>query len=599
MSNSKAINGGKKRREQNFLGGAATLVAALAGVKILGAIYKIFINGLLEGDGSGYFNTAYDIYTPFYAIALAGLPIALARMVSGYAVRQRYKDVRRLRKVAQRAYFVTGTLSFVVLLAAAWPLLNFIGNTSAIFCVLFIAPSLLFCCVMSSYRGYYNGLHNMVPTAVSQLAEGMGRMVFGLVLAYGTNGYLNDVFQKTGKVFGKVITEGYDEVKDVIIPVANMAQREISKYNAAAAIIGVTLGAAVGALFLFIRDRKGGDGITAEEIELSPKPESSRTMLKMLVTIAIPVVIGSLVTNASGMIDSVMVQRQLSNLVKTHGAELAAQYTGLIKEGAELPNFLYGCYKGFAYSIYNLVPTLSEALAVSALTTLAALWVKRNNREIKYSIESTVRITAMIAMPAGLGISVLSGPILSLLYRNNPGEVAIATPLLQFMGISAVFAGLAAPLTSMLQAIGKQNVPVINMVIGMVMKIAINYTLVGVPSVNIRGAAMGSLVCYSFIVVADFICLCKYSRVVPNILKTLIKPAVCAGLSAAAAWAVNGLMGRVVSSSSLCTIAAIAAAGLTYILAIALTRTLVKDDVLMMPKGERLAAALTKMKIIG
>ena len=588
-----------KRRQQNFLGGAATLAMALAGVKILGAIYKIFINGLLEGDGSGYFTTAYDVYTPFYAIALAGLPIALARMVSAYSVSGRYKDIRRLRKVAQRAYFVVGTISFVLLLIAAWPLLSFMGNTNAIYCLLFIAPSLLFCCVMSSYRGYYNGLNNMVPSALSQLAEGLGRVIFGILLAWGTNWYLNSAFEKTGKVFSKLIVEGYDEVKGKVIPVADMAQREISKYNAAAAIIGVTLGAAMGALYLFIRDRRSGDGLTAAEIASSPEPDRRKTMLKMLAAIAVPVVIGSLVTNASGMIDSIMVQRQLGNLVKTHGAELSAQYAGLISEGSEMPNFIYGCYKGFAYSIYNLVPTITGALAVAALTTLSALWVKKNKKEIKYSIESTIRITSLIAMPAGLGICVMAGPVLNLLYSGNPGEVAISHPLLQYMGISAIFAGIAAPLTSMLQAIGKQTVPVINMAIGVAMKIVINLTLVSVPSINIKGAAIGSLVCYSFIVVADLVCLCKYSHVVPNIMKSLIKPAICAGICAAAGWASNGLLGQVISSAKLCTIAALAIAVVAYLLALAFTRTLVREDVLMMPKGEKLANTLSRMKIIG
>ena len=600
MANTVKVKSGAQRRQQNFVGGAATLVIALFGVKLLGAVYKIFINRLFQGDGSGYFNTAYDIYTPFYAIALAGLPVALSKLVAGYAASGRYKDLRAVQKVARRAYFVTGTISFVVLLLATYPFLTLTGNMRALPCILFIAPSLLFCCVMSSYRGYYNGMHNMVPTALSQIVEALGRVILGLVLAYGTNSWLTAAFNEKGTVFGKVITEGIDS-EGKVISAALMAQREIVIYIAAAAIAGVTLGAALGALFMVIYSKRRGDGLTEAEMANAPRPARQRDILKLLAGIAVPVVIGSLVTNASGMIDSIMVQRQLTNLMGTHGNEILAQYAGQLSEGLSpdrVPVFLYGCYKGFAYSIYNLVPTLAEALAVSALTTLAALWVRKERKEIRYSIESTIRITALIAMPAGVGISVLAGPLMSMIY-SNPGEVSIATPLLRYLGIAAIFAGLTAPLTSMLQAIGKQHLPVINMCIGMALKIGINYMLVGNPSVNIQGAAIGSLVCYGFIAVTDFICLCVCSGVTPNLLGTIIKPAVCAALCGAAAWATHGLLGRYLSSATLCTAGGILAAALVYLLAVALTRTLVREDVLMLPGGEKMAKGLAKLRVIG
>ena len=146
----------------------------------------------------------------------------------------------------------------------------------------------------------------------------------------------------------------------------------------------------------------------------------------------------------------------------------------------------------------------------------------------------------------------------------------------------------------MLQAIGKQNIPVRNIAIGAVLKIVVNFVLVGFPSINVVGAPVGTLCCYFYIFISNFICLLKYSHVRISILRTLLKPAFAGILCGAAAWASNGLLGWIIPSSKIVTILAICIAGIVYVIALLCTRAITREDLAMLPKGQKIAAVLAK-----
>ncbi|MCI8360886.1 MAG: polysaccharide biosynthesis protein [Clostridiales bacterium] len=594
-----------KRKQQSFLHGAGILVGATMLVKMIGAVFKIPVNNLLGGVGAGYFNSAYDLYLPLYSLAMAGLPIAISRMVAERVAQKRYRDVRKTLRIAQRAFLVTGLTGFFVMLLCAYPYILFIGNSGALMSILCITPSLLFCCVMSSYRGYYEGLRNMYPTAVSSVIEALGKLVLGLGFAYPVFLKARAEFDASGTVFGKAVEvpviENPEEQAKAIKEAVTAAA---GPYTAAAAILGITIGAALGALYLIIRHRRAGDNITIAELRASPRPIRNKQTLRIMISIAIPVVLGSLVTNVASLIDLATVQRRLVDAFHTGPDTVLQMYEGLLPSSVaglsgdelakEISNYLYGCYKGFAYSIYNLVPTLTSVLGVSALPALTTAWIERDRRGLKVNLESMVRTTALLALPGGVGITVLSENILNLLYAGKPREAAVAAPVLAILGFTAVFAGLTMPMTNMLQAIGKQNIPVRNMAIGAVLKIVVNFVLVGNPSLNVIGAPAGSLCCYAFIFIADLYCLLKYSGVRMNFFSTLIKPAFAAVLCGAAGWVSAGLLSWVIPKDKLVTILAICIAGLVYVISLLCTRAITREDVAMLPKGQKIAAVLAK-----
>jgi stage V sporulation protein B len=305
------------------------------------------------------------------------------------------------------------------------------------------------------------------------------------------------------------------------------------------------------------------------------------------------------------------VQRQLSNIVyedptffqNNFGAmwqELSADpdvnsYEALL---AAIPTYLYGCYKGFAFTIYSLVPTITSVIGVSALPAMTTAFTSGDKVRTRATLESALRITSLITLPAGFGIAAVSQGVLNLLYSEQPVSAAIAARPLTVLGFAVIFGGLAMPMTNLLQAIGKERIPVINMLIGAIIKIVLNYFLVGTQQVNIVGAAFSTLACYAFICVSDYIFLAKYTGVRPNMMATFVKPAIAAALCGLSAWAAYGLLGRV-TSDTLSTLLSIGIAAVVYLIAVLLLRIITKNDVFMLPKGEKIAKVLEKFHWIG
>lgn len=582
----------KTVKRQSLLHGATILVAATGLVKVLGGLFRIPLQNIIGSTGISYYDTAYALYLPIYSLAMAGLPIALSRLVSESVARGSYRDVRAYRRVAQRMFLASGLVGTFVLFLIAYPFASFV-NSGALLSILLTAPSLLFCCAMASYRGYYEGLRNMYPTAISSVIEALGKLVIGLVGAYIVVEIGMSEFRKAGTVFGAQV-EAMDGAA-----LEEVAYMMTLPYGAAAAIAGVTLGTLLGAIYLVLRKRMGGDGITREMLLASPPARSRRYYLRSLVSISIPIVIGSLAQNIAGLVDVTQVQRQLLSVVHNNTDLILNMYAGRLPAAADLDKvaqFLYGCYKGIAFSIYNLVPTLTAALGISALPALAAAWTKRDRKAIRSNLESVLRVSALFVLPAGLGIFSMARPIMNLLLRDA-GAASISAPILGILGITAIFSGMTMPLTNMLQAIGKQKIPVRNMAIGVVLKVGVNFVLVGIPSINIMGAPVGTLVCYLFLFVMNLIALLRHSRVRPDFVSVLLKPLTAALMCALAAWVsyrpLLGLLG-----GKLAAVCGIFCGAAVYLLALVLLRAIRKEDILTLPKGEKIAAKLERWRII-
>ena len=566
-------------KEQSFLQGSAILVIATLLVKVIGAIYRIPLGELLGSTGMGYYSTAYDLYVPMYSIAMAGLPIAISRIVSEHVAAGRYRHVKKTLNVAKLAFFVTGGTGFVLMTVLAFVLTKGLSvfNVGTLPGILAIAPCLLFCCIMSAYRGYYEGLRDMTPTAVSQVLEALGKLVFGFGIAF-------IVLKVTGNY----------------------------SYAAAGALLVITIGTGVSALYLEIKYRLTGKyTFTEEQLASAPQADTSGKTVKLLITIAIPVVLGSLVNNVSSLIDVAMVQSQLARAIEKAPEYFADIYDEFIvsetlnasKSGRifnwekDLPNALYGAHRGFAFSIYNLVPSLTSVLGVSAIPVLASAWTRRDRNEIKDNVNTMLRTTAIVAVPAGLGIVALAGQILDFLY-SDPYVIEIATPNLRILGLCAVFAGLNGPLTNMLQAIGRQGVPLRNIAVGAILKIVINFVLVGTPEINILGVPIGTTVCYAYICIANFICFVKYSGVMPNLMLAVGKPLICGVICAITANGVFLLFGSFGQCGSLATLVSIALAGIVYVIMLFLLKGITKKDIISLPKGKKIVKVLEKLKIM-
>ncbi len=558
-----------KRKQQSFEYGAIILLCSTLLVKVIGAIFKIPLSRLIGDLGFGYFDSAYQLFTPIYTLAMAGLPIAISRVVAERIQQERYRDVRKALKVTKKIFLITGLLGFVIMLLLIYPFVSLTDATGkTVYSLFAIAPSLLFCCIMSAYRGYYEGLRNMYPTAASDVIEALGKLILGYGFAYL-------IMKLSGDV----------------------------ALAAAGAMLGIMVGGAASATFLTLRYKFKGDGITEHELAAAPEPEDSKTIAKTIIMIAIPVVLASLANSVSSLVDVSMVKWQLTNMMGEYAGEIRDMYSASIADynkfqasaltNDELPTFLYGI-RGKAFTLYNLVPTITSVLGVSALPVLTSVWAKGkgDKAQVKRSIESTMKFTALIAMPAGFGFAFLGSEIMSLMY-NTVASVEIGGVMLRIYGLAAIFAGLAIPMISMLQAIGKEKISLRNVAIGAALKVVVNFIFVGIPSINIKGAAIGTFVSYLFIFIANLLSLIKYTGVKPNVYKTLIKPFIAAALCG-----VSTLVLDLSSFGKLGTVIEIAVAAVVYFIVLIIFNTFEPEDILSLPKGEKLLKLLTKLKFI-
>ena len=528
----------KKSRGSSFIESTLVLMIASVVVKLIGAFYSIPLTNLYGAAGTGIFNVAYYVYTTMFIISTAGLPVAVSRMVAASNTLGRGKEVRRIGRIAFLSFTVIGLVFSGIIFFGADLFVDLAGLPSARYAVLAIAPCIFFVALVSAIRGYYQGLANMVPTALSQVIEALGKLIFGLGLAY----YLAD--------------RGYS--LDIVV---------------AGAIGGVTIGTALGAFYIIavrLRDIRRGDVAVSD---LTQESRSAKELTRALFAIAIPITLSAGVLSLTNLIDTFVVVRRL-------------QEAGMTSPEA---GTLYGAY-GMAVKFFNLPQTIIVGIGVSVLPAISAALARRNQEQASRLTESSFRLTALLALPCAVGLAVLPQPIMDLLYYNQPEDVLVAAPTLTLLGPAVVFVALQSVTNAILQAQGKEKLPVISMALGGAVKLITNYTLIAIPAINICGAPIGTSLCYGTITVLNLIFI-RRSGIRFSFMKTFFRPMVSAGVMGVFAYLcydpVAGVLG-----SKLGVLVVIAAAALLYLLMLIATKAIPKEDILMMPKGEKIAKML-------
>ncbi len=534
----------KNSKNKTFVGGAVILGLAGLIVKLLGAAFRIPLGNIIGADGMGYYQTAYPIYNLFLTLAIAGIPTAIARMVAERYAVDKPAEAQRVFKVSTLLLFITGVVTSSLLFFGAPLITGLIKEPDAVYCMRAIAPALFFCPLMSSFRGFFQGRQNMRPTATSQVVEQVFRVALGLGLA--------------------VLLLGRG-----------------THIAAAGASFGATAGGLFGflcMLFIYLRSRKsiqaelaGGNG-TAEE--------SVKSILRDILMIAIPITIGSAVLPIINTIDTAIVKSRL----------IAIGYSSEAARG------LYGELTGMAAPLINFPQVLTQAVSMSLVPVVASAAKRKETAFMQSSIALGIRYALLISVPCAIGMSVLSKPIMLLLYPAQRESAVNASSCLTILAISVIFLGCVHTLTGILQGIGKQTVPVRNLAVGACAKILVTYCLTGIESLNVRGAAFGTLTAYAVAAVLDYLAVLKYTGTKVNYVLTVAKPLISAGVMGAAAWAsyrlISGHLGNAFS-----TLISIGIGALIYVVMIFVTGSITLAEVEGLPKGKRLAAILKKFGV--
>ena len=597
-----AIEASNQNASATFLKGAAVLTFSMVVVKLFGFIDKIMLSNLFSffGDsyaafGTGLYNNAYEIYIPIFTVATAGFPIAISRMISESIAQKRYRDVKQIYKVSVPFFAIMGSLCFLIMFFGSFLYVNTIQSPYSLYAMLMLSPSILVGCFVSIYRGYFEGQRNMFPTAVSEIIEAAGKLVFGLVIAFVILKIGKAEFESTGTVFGFTFESGAE----------NEAYNTIMAFSVAGAIAGIVLGSVAALVFLILRYKIGGDGIPEEQVGSSIESRTKRETFMKMVKLAIPIGLTALVMNIGTFFDSLIIQNVLHSLSLTNGQEIVNQYKAMGVDLSEtLPKdvskitmhtTLWGCY-GAATPLMQLVTAVTQVFGTSAMPNVTSAWTKGNREELKSSIESVLRLTMLFALPASLGLVALANPIMDIVYVSDT-QAIIGAQVLKVMGFAALVIACLTPLCSMLQGIGRVDLPLKLFCVGIVIKVVSTFLFVRIPSINIQGGSVGSLVSHAFMLVAAMYLLIKHSGVMPNFVSTVIKPAVAAALCAVAAYfscvLFSGFMPLIIA-----TALSILLAGIIYVTFLLLLKTFTRKELVLLPKGEKVVTLLEKYRLI-
>ncbi len=524
--------------------GATILVIAGIVSKVFGAIFRIPLTNMIGAEGQAYYSAAYAVYNLLFVIATAGFPVAISRMVSSRIAEGDFINAHKSYKLAMKVSWALGIVSFLIMYFGAGAIANIYKNPGSEASMKAISLALLFTPLVASMRGYYQGRQDMKPTGITEVIEQMMRVAAGLTLAY--------MFYRTSLV------------------------------KAAA---GATFGASAGIIaafaammIIYSRDKKTRAGLFETSIV---RPETDKKRLKELLAFLIPITIGSSVMPIMFNIDAGIIVRRL----------LA---TGWDSEMAEK---LYGLMGGYCDPIINLPNIFIDAICISLMPAVTTAFTLKIKRDLDDHIKTGLKTMMIITYPCAIGLIVLAKPILTMLYYKQYDEAVMAVPALQILAVSIITLAIMRTFSTSLQGIGKMMLPVWNLLIGAVVKAVVSYILLGIPAININGAAFGSVMAYVTAGILNYRALKKYTDVSLDVKSIFIKPLGAALIMGAAALISYKLLFMVTSSNSISTLISIMFAAFVYFVAAFMTGAVTKEEIELIPKGDLLYRLAKKLRV--
>ncbi len=514
-----------ENKKETFLKGAAILGIAGIVVKVLGAAFRIPLVWIITSEGLGYYQTAYPIYVMLVGIATSGFPVAISKMVSDRRVLGNYKGADKVFSVVFKVLVAFGIISFLgVALGAKYIVTERLHNPKAFLPMLALAPALLIVPVMAAFRGYFQGHNDMRPSAISQIVEQFSRVVVGLGLAW------------------LLVPRGLE-------------------YGAAGGTFGATAGALGGLAVIFYLYKKKSkihdDKNSSDKFEV----ETSSKIIKEMLNIALPIIIGALVMPVMGMIDLALVMDRLN----------------AVGFSIEQANEMYGQLTGIAATLVNLPQVVTSAVAISLVPVISSAFTMKDMEKLKTNSTFGLRVSLLIGLPAGVGLFVLSTPIINMLFPREPSSIG---QILAITSVGVVFLSIIQSTTSILQGMGNARIPVVNLFIGAAVKFVLTYTLTGIPFLNVKGAAISTVSAYIVAAVLDYIAVRRRVDFKIDFKKMILAPLVSVALMGALARGTYEVLYMISSGNSISVLGAIAVGGMVYLVAIVKTNAITKDELM-------------------
>ncbi len=571
-----------KSKKQTFMGGVFTIMFAQILVKLLGFVYRYVLVNIKEfGDeGSGLYGIGFNIYMLLLTVATVGVPGAISKLVSDRVAKGRVDDAKRIFKVALGLFTAVGIAGTTIMLISAKALAGLAGNEAATGVLIALAPSVIFVAIASVIRGYFNGLYNMKPASFNQTLEQVFKAGLTILFVY----VIHIIYQnKTDIAFSLGITEA--NVTSIMAMWANVAS---------------TISTAIGLLYLGIYYRfhrkdinqiVGKEKVEVEKEEL----QSLGKVIKTILALSIPMSLASVVSAINRNIDSFTVNNILQQVVPIIKPAIANSVDLIVKESTRL----YGILSGKVDMLIGLPLSINIAFATALVPAVTECFAKKNIELASRRISYSLKFSLLIALPCSIGLCILAGPILELLF---PGQLATspeAELLLQISAFTILFTVMNQTINASLQGIGKIFIPAVALLCGVLVKFIMNLILIRIPAINVNGAAIGSVCCHLIATIIVSRVLVKNIKLNITFKELTLKPVISVIIMAICALAsYKGLTALLHSTSKMITIVSLAVAVISYVLAVIKLNILSEEDYQLLPAGNKIYALFKKLKLI-
>lgn len=533
--------------QKSFVAGAAILGIFGLIVKIIGAVFRIPLMNIVGSEGIANYNVAYPIYALLVVISTAGLPSAISRMVAERVSVGDYRGAHKVFQTAFKVLLIIGIASTLILLLISKAVAVSVKIPSADLSLMMISPALFFVAILSAYRGYFQGLQIMLPTALTQVVEQVIKLVAGLFFA--------SLWVEKGVAWG-----------------------------AAGALLGVSISEVFALIMIIVMYNFKKNSIKLNRASAPPASyRSKRPIIRDLLVIAIPVTFGACIMPIVGFLDTAIITNVMSTVDYSAYSSLT-------------PTASFGVLTGSVNPLINMPAVLSLALCMSLVPAISEARSQNNLPEVRSRSAMGFKLAVLIGFPCAIGMYILAKPILTMLFSSGltPEELPIGVEMLRTLSIGILFLTMLQTMTGILQGAGHQFIPVINLLIGAVVKVVLSIVLIRIPSLNINGAAIGTAACYGIAALLNVIAVIKHTKPDIKFISGICMPTVSAAVMGVLIYFLyNPLFASLGNTKA--TLICIAVAILIYAIMLFVTGSLRKDDMKYIPGGRIMTRFMSKI----
>ena len=537
--------GNKKTKKEGFMQGVITLMFSQVLIKILGLVYTLYLtNRDGFGDkGNGICASGYQIYALLLTISSIGVPSAISKLVSERVAVGDNKGAHRIFKIAFATFAIIGLVGSLLLFFGANVIANqWLQIPDAEMTLVALSPAIFFVTVASVMRGYFNGRQKISVGAKSQTLE---------------------------QVFKTLLTI-------IIVEVVAILSNVSTEWMAAGANLATTLATFLGFSYLFLYYRSERKEVATEiKNTVNYKYERVSTIIKRILLVSIPITLTAIMSSINKNVDSFTVVRNLRAFMPEDQATA-----------------LYGILGGKVDTLTSLPLAINVAFATALVPAISAAKAKGDNKTITEKTSFSLLVSMLIGLPCTVGMFIFAQPILNLLFPNaNDGAL-----ILQISALTIIFTILDQTINGALQGFGKLMIPTISLATGVFVKFIFNITLIKIPSIGVYGAAWGSVACHLVAFTIAFTLLRKNIKLNLTFSKFVVKPIIATVIMGICSY-FTYLVLKGIIIERLATIVAILVAVIIYVLSVVILKIFTKEELKMMPAGDKIIKILEKIKI--